>query len=183
MSNSTIEFFRREREAFMQRSTSNTDEEFRRCCGRCSRTVPRLLAMRLRTSLLKGWRASDEGSRSNERRQNLQSNNMRIHREWGSVRIELGPLWLIRCAPGHPNKLMRVWRRGLPEWNPRTHWIGNEKPGKFWRGCVARLERMRAGDIINGPRCRFPKCNCPPPSPEIIAELKALAKARREGNG
>jgi len=29
MSNKTLEYFRREREAFMQRSTSNTDERFR----------------------------------------------------------------------------------------------------------------------------------------------------------
>ena len=45
---------------------------------------------------------------------------MRIHREWGSVRIEIGRLWLIRCAPGHPNKCMIVWRTGLPEWDPTT---------------------------------------------------------------
>ena len=53
---------------------------------------------------------------------------MRIHREWGSVRIELGPLWLIRCARhpsgrrtlDHPNAWMIVWRRGLPEWDPKT---------------------------------------------------------------
>jgi hypothetical protein len=53
---------------------------------------------------------------------------MRIHREWGSVRIELGPLWLIRCARhpsgrrtlDHPNAWMVVWRRGLPEWTATT---------------------------------------------------------------
>jgi hypothetical protein len=39
----------------------------------------------------------------------------RTHREWGSRRIELGRLWLIRCAPGHPNRWMIVWRTGLPE--------------------------------------------------------------------
>lgn len=53
----------------------------------------------------------------------------RIHREWGATRLELGRLWLIRCAPnrpntlghppiaGHPNVWMIVWRRRLPEWN------------------------------------------------------------------
>lgn len=56
------------------------------------------------------------------------------HPTWGSVRIELGRLWLIWCAPdrpstaghpnipGHPNKWMVVWRRGLPEWDPTTRW-------------------------------------------------------------
>jgi hypothetical protein len=81
--------------------------------------------------------------------------------------------------PGHPFRWMIVWRRRLPEWNPRTYWIGNEKFGRYWRGCVARLERARAGDLHHGPSCRFPKCGCPPPSPEVIEELKALAKAKR----
>jgi hypothetical protein len=59
---------------------------------------------------------------------------MRIHRESGSVRIEIGRLWLIWCAPdrpsisgysgehpnipGHPNRWMIVWR----EWDPTTRW-------------------------------------------------------------
>src|SRR5262249_21573407 len=62
---------------------------------------------------------------------------IRIHREWGSVRIEIGRLWLVWCAsdrpcisgypgehpniPGHPNTWMIVWRRALPERNPTTH--------------------------------------------------------------
>ena len=40
MSNSTLEFFRREREAFMQRSTSNTDEKFRRWLRKVFRDHP-----------------------------------------------------------------------------------------------------------------------------------------------
>ena len=58
---------------------------------------------------------------------------MRIHREWGSVRIELGRLWLVWCAPerpcisgypgehpnipGHPNRWMIIWRTKSPEWD------------------------------------------------------------------
>jgi hypothetical protein len=45
---------------------------------------------------------------------------MRIHRECGSVRIELGPLSLTWCAPGHSNRWMIAWRRGLPEWDATT---------------------------------------------------------------
>jgi hypothetical protein len=35
----------------------------------------------------------------------------RIHRDGSAVRLELGRLWLIRCAPGHPNRWAIVWRR------------------------------------------------------------------------
>lgn len=45
----------------------------------------------------------------------------RIHREGSALRFELGRLWLIRCAPGHPNRWMIVWRRGLPEWDRESH--------------------------------------------------------------
>jgi hypothetical protein len=43
-------------------------------------------------------------------------NILRIRREAGATRIELGRLWFIRCAPKHPNKWMLVWRTG-PEWD------------------------------------------------------------------
>jgi hypothetical protein len=55
------------------------------------------------------------------------------HPSWGSLRIEIGRLWLIRCAPdrpnspghppipGHPHKWMIVWHRNLPEWNRRSY--------------------------------------------------------------
>jgi hypothetical protein len=48
------------------------------------------------------------------------------HPTWGATWIDLGPLRLIRCAGprpgslGHPNKWMIAWRRGLPEWDPKT---------------------------------------------------------------
>jgi len=59
-----------------------------------------------------------------------------IHREDRAVRLELGRLWFIRCAPnrpstpghppiaGHPNVWMIVWRRRLPEWDPKSYaWL------------------------------------------------------------
>jgi len=51
----------------------------------------------------------------------------RIHREDGAVRLELGRLWFVRCAPprpgsaGHPNCWMVAWRRRLPEWDHESH--------------------------------------------------------------
>jgi len=57
-----------------------------------------------------------------------------VYREWGAVRIELGRLWFVWCAPGppnsralgHPNRWM-IWRRKLPVFlgNPKypTPWI------------------------------------------------------------
>jgi hypothetical protein len=51
------------------------------------------------------------------------------HPTWGAVWIDLGRLRLIWCVGprpgslGHPNKWMIVWRRGLPEWDPTTHWV------------------------------------------------------------
>jgi len=84
---------------------------------------------------------------------------MRTHREWGSLRLELGPLWLIRCAPGHPNKWMICWRTGLPEWDPRTKWEGSDKPGRYWKGCDARRSRKRGVDPEDA-ICRFPNCDC-----------------------
>ena len=91
---------------------------------------------------------------------------MRIHREHGSVRIELGRLWLIRCARypsgrrtlDHPNAWMLVWRRKLPEWNPATKWQGSEEPGPYWRGCDSRLKGK--DDYGHFARCLFPDCDC-----------------------
>jgi hypothetical protein len=64
---------------------------------------------------------------------------MRVHREHGSVRIELGRLWLIRCARhpsgrrtlDHPNAWMLVWRRGLPEWDATTSGRWKTLPSKL----------------------------------------------------
>jgi hypothetical protein len=118
----------------------------------------------------------------------------RIPREDGATRIELGRLWLIRWAPnrpstpghpnipGHLNVWMIVWRRKTPEWAPQTNWIGSENFGRYWRGCEARLQRARGIDPEDA-RCRFPKCDCPPPSSDVIAELKARAKMKRSASG
>jgi hypothetical protein len=122
---------------------------------------------------------------------------MRIHREWGSVRIELGRLWLIWCAPdrpstsghpniaGHPNKWMIVWRRTLPEWDPKTKWQGSDEPGPYFKGCIRRQLR-EPGDPLTG--CKFPKCDCLRHLPEwkreelrrLHAESAAEAKRYRE---
>ncbi|PWT77744.1 MAG: hypothetical protein C5B58_16345 [Acidobacteria bacterium] len=102
---------------------------------------------------------------------------MRIHREWGSLRIELGSLWLIRCAPEHPNRWMVVWRRGLPERDPRAKWMGSEKPGSYWRGCDARLQRARGVDPEDA-LCRFPNCTCANISPEEKQEWERLRAER-----
>src|SRR5215831_10284547 len=91
---------------------------------------------------------------------------MRLHREWGSVRIELGRLWLIRCARhpsgrrtlDHPNAWMTCWRRKLPEWDPATKWQGSEEPGPYWRGCDSRLKDK--DDYGHFARCLFPDCEC-----------------------
>ena len=117
----------------------------------------------------------------------------RIHREHGAVRLELGRLWFIWCArdrpsspghpniPGHPTKWMIVWRRGLPEWNPRTKWKGSDAPGPYWRGCEARLQRKRGVDPEDA-RCRFPNCDdlgcLHHLSEQKRAELKRLHAAR-----
>ena len=93
---------------------------------------------------------------------------MRIHHEHGSLRIELGPLSLTRCAPGHPSCWMIAWRRELPEWDPRTKWKGNEKPGPYWKSCNARLQRARGVDPEDA-RCRFPKCECRQSDQEVVA--------------
>jgi hypothetical protein len=89
----------------------------------------------------------------------------RIHRECGSIWLELGRLWLIRCAggprpgsPGHPNRWMIVWRRGLPEWDPKTKWEGSDEPGRYWRHCEARLQRKRGVDPEDAV-CQFPNCD------------------------
>jgi hypothetical protein len=98
---------------------------------------------------------------------------MGIRREHGAVRVELGRLWLIWCAPdrpsspghpdvaGHPNRWMIVWRRGLLECDSQTKWAGSDKPGMYWKGCAARLERARGVDPEDA-RCRFPNCDCCP---------------------
>jgi hypothetical protein len=39
------------------------------------------------------------------------SKPLRIHRERGAVQLELGRLWLVQCAPGHPNRWMIGRRR------------------------------------------------------------------------
>jgi hypothetical protein len=39
------------------------------------------------------------------------------HPTWGAVWIDIGRLRLIRCAPGHLNNWMIVWRRRLPEFD------------------------------------------------------------------
>jgi hypothetical protein len=89
----------------------------------------------------------------------------------GAVWIDIGRLRLIWCAPnrlstpghpeipGHPNKWMIVWRRQLPERDPKTKWAGNERPGPYWKGCDARLQRKRGVDPEDA-RCRFPRCDC-----------------------
>jgi len=41
------------------------------------------------------------------------------HPTWGATWIDLGRLRLIRCASGHPNVWMIVWRRNQPEWERR----------------------------------------------------------------
>src|SRR5262245_11587 len=79
------------------------------------------------------------------------------HPTWGAVWLDLGRLRLIWCAPprpgspGHPNRWMVVWRRGLPEWNAVAwnagiRWQGATVPGLFWRSCDARLQRQRGVD-------------------------------------
>jgi hypothetical protein len=94
---------------------------------------------------------------------------MRIHRERGATRLELGRLWFIWCAPdrpstpghpniaGRPNKWMIVWRRGLPEWDPTTKWKGADEPGPYFKGCIRR-QLHEPGYPLTG--CKFPKCNC-----------------------
>jgi hypothetical protein len=102
----------------------------------------------------------------------------RIHREHGSTRLELGRLWLIWCAGpqpgslGHPNKWMIVWRRGLPEWDPRTKWEGAEKPGPYWGQCEARLQRKRGVDPEDAV-CQFPYC-------DDLGCLRRLSEQKRE---
>jgi len=81
------------------------------------------------------------------------------HPTWDAVWIDIGRLRLIRCAPGHPNKWMIAWRRGLPEWDPQTKWEGSDKPGRYWKGCAARLQRKRGVDPEDA-ICRFPNCDC-----------------------
>jgi len=79
---------------------------------------------------------------------------MRIHREWGSARIELGPLWLIRCAPGHLSKWMIVWRTGLPEFGffahmTREEWfrLPKEVRQRWWRDHGYGPSSGRYGDV------------------------------------
>jgi len=82
---------------------------------------------------------------------------------------------------------MIVWRRKLPEWDPRTKWEGNDEPGRFWKGCDARLQRTHSVDNEDAP-CRFPNCDCLSHLPEwrreelkrLDAERKAESKHYRE---
>jgi hypothetical protein len=79
---------------------------------------------------------------------------------------------------------MLVWRRGLPEWDPRTKWQGSDKPGPYWKGCAVRLESIRLNQPIQQleARCRFPNCDelCLRHLPERErAELKRLDAERK----
>jgi hypothetical protein len=102
---------------------------------------------------------------------------LRIHREHGATRLELGRLWLVRCAPEHPNRWMIVWRRGLPEWDSRTKWQGSDQPGPYWKGCTARLQRARGVDPEDA-RCRFPNCDCAKLSEDQKKEWERLRAER-----
>jgi hypothetical protein len=102
---------------------------------------------------------------------------------WGAVWVNLGRLRLIWCAPdrssspghpnipGHPNVWMVVWRRQTPEWDPQTKWKGSNTPGRYWKGCAARLDRLRGLDDWDA-RCKFPKCGCLQDLERELAERK-----------
>jgi hypothetical protein len=49
---------------------------------------------------------------------------------------------------------------------PRGRWQGSEKPGRYWKGCDARRQRVlqRARGEEQDARCRFPNCDCTKPS-------------------
>jgi hypothetical protein len=97
--------------------------------------------------------------------------------------LHVGRLWLLWCALRHPNRWMIVWQRGLPEWDSRTKWKGSDKPGPYWKGCTARLERKR-GVAPEDARCRFPNCDCMKLSEDEKKEwerLRAERVAYREG--
>ena len=87
------------------------------------------------------------------------------HPTWGATWLDIGRLRLIRCArhPSSnraldpPNKWMIVWRRRLPEWNPRTKWAGSDEPGPYFKDCIRRALR-EPGYPLTG--CKFPKCDC-----------------------
>jgi hypothetical protein len=112
-----------------------------------------------------------------------------IRREQGATRLMLGRLWLIRCASdrpstpghpniaGHPNTWMVVWRRRLPEWNPKTKWAGSDKPGPYFKGCIRRSLR-EPGYPLTG--CNFPKCDC---GRGAEWERRCAEYARREAEG
>jgi len=70
---------------------------------------------------------------------------------------------------------MIAWRRRLPEWNSRTEWEGSDKPGPYWKGCDARLQRARGVDPEDA-ICRFPKCECRQ-SDQAVAEWQARLAA------
>src|SRR5262245_3542846 len=82
---------------------------------------------------------------------------------------------------------MIVWRRGVSEWDPKTKWQGSDKPGPYWKGCDARLQRKRGVDPEDA-ICRFPNCDCLRHLPErereelkrIDAERKAERKSYKE---
>jgi hypothetical protein len=77
---------------------------------------------------------------------------------------------------------MIVWRRGLPEWHPKTKWEGSNEPGPYWKRCDARLKRTRGVDPEDA-ICRFPNCDCLHHLPEQKQqELKRLhAERAQEG--
>jgi hypothetical protein len=52
-----------------------------------------------------------------------------VQHEWGAVRIEIGRLWFVRCAPKHPNRWMIIWKVSESE-NPA--WLGNPNNPTPW---------------------------------------------------
>jgi len=72
---------------------------------------------------------------------------------------------------------MIIWRRGLPEWNPRTKWEGSSEPGCYWKDCAARLERKRGVDPEDAV-CRFPHCDCARLSPQEQEERERVRAER-----
>jgi len=113
-----------------------------------------------------------------------------IRREHGATRIELGPLWLIWCAPdrpsspghpnipGHPNKWMIVWRRKLPVWDPKTKWKGSSGLGPYFRDCIRR-RLHEPGYPLTG--CKFPKCDCGHAHPDWAHRREEFERRAAEG--
>jgi hypothetical protein len=65
--------------------------------------MPELL--RLRDQFRAEWQPEEKLGRD------TQPKRWRIYRgKHGDVRLELGRLWLVRCAPQHPHRWMIIWR-------------------------------------------------------------------------